>query len=260
LNSQQHHPYQRFEYPQPNDLWQMDFKGKVALLDGTACFPLTVLDDHSRFVLALPACPDQTRTTVQAHLTTIFRQFGLPHRLLADNGIPWGNSSDQPLTELAVWLMRLGIRVTHGRVYHPQTQGKVERVHRTLEEELLARQTFANREVCQTYLARWRESYNQERPHEALQQRPPVSRYQPSPHHFPERLPPIEYPADPIVRKVQSDGRIYFRGRVCRVSKAVRGQPVAVRPDPVTDGVYDVYFVHTRITILDFNQHDYPLS
>lgn len=260
LKSQQHHPYQRFEYPQPNELWQMDFKGKVALQDGTACFPLTLLDDHSRFVLGLPACPDQTRATVQAHLTNLFRQFGLPQRLLADNGVPWGNSSDQPLTELAVWLMRLGIRVSHGRIYHPQTQGKVERVHRTMEEELLSRYTFPNRVICQTYLTTWRETYNQERPHEALDLQPPATRYRPSQLPFPERLPPIEYATGEIIRQVQSDGRIYFRGRICRVSKAFRGLPVAVRPHPVTDGVYEVYFVHSRIAVLDFNQHDYPLS
>jgi len=260
VQSQQHHPYQRFEYPQPNDLWQMDFKGKVGLQDGSVCFPLTVLDDHSRFVLTLPACPDQTRATVQAHLTTVFRCFGLPQTLLADNGTPWANPSEQPHTGLTVWLMRLGIRVTHGRIYHPQTQGKVERLHRTLDEDLLSRYTFLNIAVCHAHLAQWREGYNLERPHEALQQYPPASRYRPSEHGFPESLPPIDYPAGEMVRKVQQDGRIYFQGRICRVSKAFRGQPVAVRPHPLTDGVYEVYFVHTRIAFLDFNQHDYPLS
>jgi transposase InsO family protein len=256
----QHRPYRRFEYPQPNDLWQMDFKGEIALQAGRRCYPLTVLDDHSRFLLALLPCPDQTGERVQSHLTGVFRTFGLPLLMLMDNGSPWGNTLEQPHTALSVWLMRLGIRVVHGRPYHPQTQGKVERLHRTLQEEMVSGYHFSDLAQCHLDLAQWRELYNQQRPHEALQDQPPASRYHASQRSFPESLPPICYEAGEVVRRVQQNGKISFRGRACRVGKAFRGQPVVVRPDPLTDGVYEVYFLHTRIAVLDFNRQHYPLS
>ena len=129
-------PWQRFEHEAPNDLWQMDFKGPLRLLKGTAHI-LTVLDDHSRFLVLLEGCADQRGTTVQEALTGAFRQYGLPARILTDNGSPWGSDRDHPYTPLTVWLLRLGVGVSHGRPYHPQTQGKAERFHGTLEVELL---------------------------------------------------------------------------------------------------------------------------
>ena len=118
--------FRRFEQAEPNDLWQMDFKGHVAAGTGR-CHPLTVLDDHSRFALGLEACADERGATVQARLTAIFRRYGLPRRLLCDNGPPWGvpgrTTPAIGWTALGVWLLRLGVRVSHGRPRHPQTQG-----------------------------------------------------------------------------------------------------------------------------------------
>ena len=158
--------WQRFEHPQPNDLWQMDFKGHFPTGAGR-CHPLTVLDDHSRFALGLRACPNERTETVQEELTAIFRTYGLPVRMLMDNGPPWGNNSEHPRTPLTVWFMRLGIEVSHGRPYHPQTQGKDERFHRTLTAEVLQGRHFADCPASQVAFDWWRPVYNFERPHQA---------------------------------------------------------------------------------------------
>jgi len=152
----QHPPWQRFEYPVPNALWQMDFKGHFALTTGMRCHPLGVLDDHSRYALCLQACPNQQQGTVETALRTTFRRYGLPATMIMDNGPPWGSDWAHPYTPLTVWLLRLGIRVTHGRPYHPQTQGKEERFHRTLQAEVLRGRVFADLSSCQAALETWR--------------------------------------------------------------------------------------------------------
>jgi transposase InsO family protein len=242
--------WQRFEHPAPNDLWQMDFKGHFGLTDGTRCHPLTVLDDHSRYLVGLVACADERTETVQAALTTLFGRYGLPGRMLMDNGSPWGDDGDSPYTRLTVWLLRLGIGVCHGRPYHPQTQGKDERFHRTLAAELLTRQTFGSVAGCQPPFDAFRHTYNHERPHEALALAVPASRYRPSPRPLPEALPPICYPPGDAVRKVQEDGWFSYRGREYRVSKAFHGQPLGLRPCGA-EGQWGVWFCEHRIGTLD---------
>jgi transposase InsO family protein len=196
----------RFEQAAPNDLWQRDFKGHVGLADGRRCHPLTVLDDHSRFALGLRACADEQGATVQRELTELFGVYGLPGRMLMDNGSPWGDDPDNPYTPLTVWLLRLGVRVTHGRPYHPQTQGQDERFHRTLQAEVLTGGPFADLAAAQRRFDAWRAVYNLERPHEGLGLQVPARRYRPSPRPFPEALPPVAYgPAD-VVRRVQEGG------------------------------------------------------
>ena len=246
----QHRPWQRFEHAVPNALWQMDFKGHVPLLNGGRCHPLTVLDDHSRFALALQACANEQGATVQATLTTVFRRYGLPQRMLMDNGAPWGSDAAHPHTPLTAWLLRLGVGVAHGRPYHPQTQGKDERFHRTLNAELLTAYQWRDVASCQPRFDHWRDVYNCERPHHALALAVPASRYQPSLRPFPEVLPRIEYgPAD-VVRKVQLDGHISAFGHSVLISKAFRGLPVALRPT-AAHGHWDVYFCHQWITAID---------
>lgn len=154
--SAKHTPQVRFEYPLPNDLWQMDFKGHFAT-QHDRCHPLTLLDDHSRFNLALQACANERGDTVQDRLTTVFRRYGLPQAMLMDNGSPWGNDSGHPYTPLTVWLMQLGIAVRHSRPYHPQTVGKLERFHRSLKSELLQHRTFTDLEHCQRAFDTWRD-------------------------------------------------------------------------------------------------------
>lgn len=241
-------PWKHFRAEEPNDLWQMDFKGHFPIESGR-CHPLDLLDDHSRFVTCLRACADERTRTVQGCLTSTFRRYGLPRRILADNGAPW-SSKDSPHTMLTAWLMRLGIEVIHGRPRHPQTQGKLERFHRTLKAEVLAGADFADLTDCQREFDRWRSVYNLERPHEALDLGVPASCYRPSPRQFPEVLPPIEYGPYDQVRKVQGKGEIHFKGGTYRVGLAFHGQPVALRAT-TEDGVFDVFYVRTRIAKID---------
>lgn len=245
--------YQRFEQERPNQLWQMDFKGHFRLGNHERCHPLTVLDDHSRYSLCLQACRNEQTGTVQQQLTATFRRYGLPERMLMDNGSPWGNDLAHQYTPLTVWLLWLGIAVSHSRPYHPQTQGKDERFHRSLKVEVLAQRVFADFERMQLRFDQWRYCYNHVRPHEALAMAVPASRYQPSERSFPEQLPPLEYGVTDQVRKVQTDGKISFRNREFRIGKAFRGYRVALRPT-TQDGVFEVYFASHRISQIDLHQ------
>jgi transposase InsO family protein len=227
----------------------MDFKGHFSLLHGR-CHPLTVLDDHSRFSLEIAAMGDEKDLSVRGRLTRVFRRYGLPLEMLADNGSPWGDAGDQPWTAFGVWLMRLGVHLTHGRPRHPQTQGKDERFHRTLKAEVLAGRSFRDLDHCQRAFDAWRTVYNCERPHEALDMRVPMDRYGISPRPFPEELPPIEYGPGDIVRMVDCSGFIHFQNRRWRIGKPFRKLPVALRPTQI-DGVFEVRFCSHRIGQLD---------
>jgi transposase InsO family protein len=247
-------PWQRFERESPNELWQMDFKGHFALHSGR-CHPLTVLDDCSRFSLVLAACGDEQGGTVRRELIKAFRRYGLPLAMLMDGGSPWSDPGGEPLTRFSAWLMRLGVRVAHGRPRHPQTQGKEERFHRTLKAEVVNGRSFRDLADCQRAFDEWRPRYNHERPHEALDMATPGERYRPSPLSFPEVLAPIDYAPGDQVRKVDGDGFISFRNRPWRISKALRGEPVALRPT-ADDGVYAVHYCAHRVTTLDLRQGD----
>jgi len=244
-----HRAYKRFEKQQPNELWQMDFKARLAMNSGY-CYPLTVLDDHSRFALGVEACANQREVTVKDKLTNIFRIYGMPLGLLMDNGSPWGYRLEQPYTTLGVWLMRLGVGIHHGRPYHPQTQGKDERFHRTVDEELLCRRNFRSLEDCQYAFDEWRDIYNLQRPHQALNYATPASRYHMSLRPFPEVLPLLEYDDPRLVRRVDDNGRVSFKGHLFKVGKGFIGMPVALRPT-TTDGVWDVVFSSYTIKQVD---------
>jgi transposase InsO family protein len=247
--ARKHHPYQRFEMEQPNQLWQMDFKGYRSLINGASCHPLTVLDDCSRYLLTLAACQDETRQTVENCLTLAFKEYGLPERMLMDNGHPWGCTLEG-YTMLGVWLIRLGIKVSHGRPRHPQTQGKDERIHRTMDVELLNRRRLETMADYEQAFREWRHIYNHERPHESLGFATPGERYQRSPRELPLILPPICYDRDYIVRKVDAFGQISFKGKAFRIGKAFDKLPVGLRPTD-EDGVFEVFFCHQKIIQID---------
>jgi transposase InsO family protein len=247
-----HTPYIRFEHDKPNDLWQMDFKGWFKTGAGV-CYPLTILDDHSRFSVCLAACNDQSMVTVQSELTRVFQRYGLPWRMTMDNGSPWGDQGGPSLTILTAWLVRLGVAVSHSRPYHPQTQGKDERFHRSLKAELLRWVTFRDNPDAQRHFDPWRNTYNLERPHEALDMAAPVTRYAPSPRTMPAELPPIEYGSDDLVRKVDAYGYIGFRGVKIRAGRACAGLHVALRPT-TTEGQWDLYFCHHKLRRIDLNE------
>jgi transposase InsO family protein len=245
-----HRPVQRFEAAAPNDRWQLDFTGHFALEHGR-CHPLPVLDDHSRFALGVAACADEQGSTVQARLTELFRRYGLPWSLLCDNGPPWGATrAEHQLTSVGVWLIRLGVEVWHGRPRHPQTQGKLERLNRTLTADVINRRRYADLATVQIAFDDWRASYNHDRPHEALGLATPITRYAPSPRPFPETLPEIAYAPGDAVRKVDAAGQISWRGRPWKLSVALAGQPVSVRATLVEE-VVEVRFCHHFVRTLD---------
>lgn len=250
-----HRPMTRFEHERPNDLWQMDFKGHFALDAGGRCHPLTVIDDHSRFSLGVRACGNERGSTVRAELTRIFGTYGLPRRILADNGSPWGGGSGERYTPLTVWLLCLGVEVGHGRPYHPQTQGKDERFHRTLKEELLAFCRMRDLADAQHRFDAWRGVYNHERPHEALGLGVPAERYGLSPRAMPGRIEEFEYGPDDQTRKVDEGGRLSFRGLRLRVPKAFRGHTVGLRPTS-RDGVLELRFRHHQIGEVDLRAEE----
>jgi transposase InsO family protein len=247
-------PWQRFEHEQPNALWQIDFKGDFPTLRGP-CVALTLLDDHSRFNLTLTACTHKGLSTVQPLLQQVFRRYGMPVRINADNGAPWGSPSGvhHGLSQLSVWLIRNGIRVSHSTPYHPQTNGKLERFHKTLEQEVLAKRAFTDAADVQQAFDDWRASYNTERPHDSLGLDTPAKRYQPSVLRYREALPPIEYAEADTVLRTNARGEIRFHGRLVKTSEALAGLPVAVRPDPSHDGYFDLFFCHQRFMRLDLN-------
>jgi transposase InsO family protein len=239
----------RFERPEANDLWQLDFMGHRALDQGRV-HPLTVEDDHSRFALGLSACANERGTTVQAQLTAIFRHYGLPRIILSDNGSPWAPAGEDGVTRLEAWWLRLGIEPWHGQFYHPQTQGKVERFHGTIAAEVFAQRQFPDLATAQTAFDAFRTSYNHERPHQALAYAVPAERYKPSPRPFPETLPEIVYGPDDDVRVVTVHGSIQWHGRRVFVSRGLVGQPVAVRPAE-EDGCWTIYFCHRSVVTID---------
>jgi len=247
--SEQHQPWQRFERAHPNELWQMDFKGHVALSRGGRCHPLTVLDDHARYLLGLRACGRENTATVRPHLESLFERYGLPENLLCDNAPPWSGCGGE-WTPLAIWLVRLGIRVLHGRPYHPQTQGKEERFHRTLKAEVLSRNDLRDLAHSQQVFDQWRPIYNQQRPHDSLDMATPATRYTPSTRSWPKVLPPIQYSPDDVVRLVKGKGEITWRNRTYYLGHGFATQPVAVRPTS-TDGLYEVFFCHQRLGGID---------
>lgn len=238
----------RFEHEQPNDLWQMDFKGHFAMTRGR-CHPLTVLDDHSRFNLVLKACDTETRTAVEPALIEAFERYGLPDRMTMDNGSPWGNRVAGKHTKLSVWLMDLGIQVSFSSPRNPQTQGKDERFHRTLKADVLSRRHFHNLQDCQRSFDAWRDTYNFVRPHDALSLEVPASRFRVSARRYQDWNIAYEYSNEDTVRKVDRSGKTSFRSHKCFLGEAFAGRWVAVKPT-IESSVFEIYYRHQCIARL----------
>lgn len=250
-------PTQRFERGLPNELWQMDFKGWIALEHGQRCYPLTLLDDHSRYNLVLHACRGESDPVVRGPLTEAFRRFGLPDQILCDHGNPWGKGLGADGRQVGTptferWLMRLGVELIHGRVRHPQTQGKEERFHRTLQVEVIRRESlWRDLAHCQSAFTHWQQIYNEKRPHEALGMQTPSSRYTLSQRSYPERLAPEEsfYLPEDIIRRVKSKGEITFRNHFFYVGRAFIAAPVALRHRGCD--VWDLFYCWKQLGTVD---------
>lgn len=218
----------RFERGAPNELWQMDSKGKYPLREGE-CHPLSIVDDHSRYAVGLYALPELSGAKAYPCLVETFRRYGVPQAMLMDRGsLWWSVKNGWGLTSLSVRLMEQGIRLVYGRVRHPQTQGKMERFHRTLGQALRHRgvpREFADWPMA---LAEFQRSYNQRRPHEALGMKRPAERYRPSERSYQECVKEWEYPVGSDVRRLNSQGMLSEPGHRWFVCEALAGKRVRV--------------------------------
>lgn len=239
--------HQRFERSEPNELWGMDFKGDFALTAGGRCYPFGIIDDHSRYSVSLQASPNQQAPTVEQLLTDAFARYGLPDAMLMDNGPPWGNTPDQPWNPITVWLTDLGITVIHTRSRHPQTNGKKERLHSTLNIEVLAtRPKWDTLTQVQDAFDAWNPIYNHHRPHEALGETVvPADRYQPSPRPLPTSIDEPTYP-DHWDLRIVSNQRISYHGTRHMIGKPFTGRTVGIAPT-TTPGTYHVHYRHHHI-------------
>lgn len=254
VESLKHKAHKRFERETPNDLWQADFKGDFAMNNRQRCYPLTVLDDHSRYSLAIDARSNQKLPCVVETFTRLFNEYGMPNTILTDNGNPWGNSQVTGYTQFEVWLMNLDICPIHGRILHPQTQGKEERLHRTLKAELLAYTPINNLEHAQYEFDAWRKMYNEERPHEALDLDVPAEHYRASDRRMPQRIADYDYPSDWKIRKINRNGHFSFRSHRYFLSEAIAENHIAFRESENT-GLIDLRYRGFRIGMLDPDEH-----
>jgi transposase InsO family protein len=237
----------RFTREHPNDLWQMDFKGEYRLSRGY-CYPLSVIDDHSRFALGVFALDGQTGSIVHRSLITIFKRYGVPQAMLVDHGVPWWSPNGHGLTWLAVFLIKQGIHLCFSGLRHPQTQGKVERFHRTLSDDIRHHGRPETLSDWQKALDLFAYEYNYIRSHEALQMSVPASRYQPS--HKAYQPQPSEWLYDgsgPVIR-LNSQGCLPWRNKRHFVCEALADQLVQIHP---ADHLLLVQFRHMWIREID---------
>ncbi len=233
-------------YPQPfapvngpNEVWSTDYKGQFRLGNGRWCFPLTIMDHHSRYLLGCRGLTGITTRATQAYFIRLFREYGLPQRIRSDNGVPFASRAAGGLSRLSIWWIRLGIvpeRIEPGR---PQQNGRHERMHRTLKQAT-AQPPAATAPAQQRRFAGFQAEYNQDRPHEALNQTPPASHYCASPRNYPEKLPDLDYPSYYVVKPVSPSGVVYTHNGQIYVSHLLGGERVGM--EEVDDGVWDIHY------------------
>jgi hypothetical protein len=223
----------------PNDVWSTDFKGEFRTGDGRYCYPLTVLDGASRLLLACRARPRIASTDTQASFRRLFQTYGLPRVIRSDNGTPFASTALRGLSRLNVWWLRLGIVPERIRPGCPQENGVHERLHRTLKAEA-TRPPGVDCRAQQRRFDAFRREYNEERPHEALGQVPPATRYTPSPRPYPTVVPPVEYPAHYETRRVGSNGGFRWQSQSIFLTKSLVGESIGL--DRIDEARWAVYF------------------
>ncbi len=217
----------RFCRERPNELWQMDFKGQSRLESGGWCYPLSILDDHSRFAIGLRALPCPEGQRVQRSLVRCFERYGVPEAMLVDHGTPWwSNTNGHGLTRLGVFLLQQNVRLLYSGYGHPQTQGKVERFHRTLDEALEWQGRPQSLAGYGRAFQHFRQTYNERRPHEALALNVPAHRYRPSSRAYQPQPAAWEYPEGAEVHTLNSQGSLELPGTRLFVCHALAGEPV----------------------------------
>lgn len=227
--SQQHTPWKRFVKEAPNELWQMDYKGHFAMLDGQRCHPLTMLDDYSRFSLCVDAHENEQWIPTKDSLVRVFREYGLPAAILCDNGSPWADNHNG-YTPFEIWMMQMDVLPIHGRPLHPQTQGKEERFHRTMKRDLLATTPIRDLQHAQQAFDSFKYCYNYERPHEALELSTPSKFYKTSDRAYIENPTEPEYGPGAQLRKVNYKGYISICNYRYYLSESFIGKYIRIVP------------------------------
>lgn len=234
--SEKRHQYIRFQKEHCNDMWQTDFKGDFPLLDGNRCFPLDIIDDCSRFLIKIVPSTS-TANLVIPTFEKAFYEYGMPLSVLSDNGGQFAGFK-QGYTQFEKWLMCLDILPIHGRVKHPQTQGKIERFHRTLNNELLKHNTFSDITQADCYMQNWRDKYNNVRPHEALNMQTPSQVYSKSTRQYNGKFSEYEYSGAFPIKKVNCKGYISFDNQRLYFSETFCGEYLEFRPNPLGDSFF----------------------
>src|SRR3990172_3211597 len=239
------HPGGPKSQPQgPNDIWAADYKGQFRLKDGQYCFPLTISDLASRFLLGVDAHPAISLALSQKHFTSLFQEFGLPNRIRTDNGVPFASSALARLSALSVWFIKLGIYPELIEPGRPQQNAIHERMHRTLKREATI-PPASSLPAQQRRFDDFRKVFNELRPHEALAMKRPAQLYRPSTRAFPRRIAPYDYPSHFLVRRVSRDGTIRVLSKQIFVSNTLHDDFVGL--EEVDDNVYELYFCFYQI-------------
>ena len=241
-------PLPRAEAAGPNEIWSTDFKGHFALGDRSRCHPLTIADVYSRYSLKCEGFANPREEPVREQFELAFREFGLPARMRSDNGVPFASTAPGGLTRLVVWWVKLGIvpeRIDPG---HPEQNGRHERFHRTLKEEA-TKPPRADLASQQRRFDEFRREYNEERPHESLEDRPPGRIYALSMRPFPATLRGPEYDAETIVRRADDAGRISWKGTLLRLTRCLENEPVGLRE--IDDGRWEVRYGPVVLGVID---------
>jgi putative transposase len=224
---------------QANELWSVDFKGQFKMGDGQWCYPLTVMDHQSRYLLDCQGFHRIAFRDTQRVFIRLFKTYGLPGRIRSDNGVPFASTAAGGLSRLSIWWIRLGILPERIEKGQPQQNGRHERMHRTLKQAT-ARPASASLRAQQRRFAAFRREYNEDRPHEALNQQTPSSHYTASPRTYPRKLPELVYPRYFEVRSVRSSGVVYWGAGQIYVSHLLKGEYVGM--EEIDDGIWDIYF------------------
>ena len=222
-----------------NAVWSADFKGQFKTGDGQYCYPLTVTDNYSRMLLACQGLPSTACADAKPVFRRLFQQYGLPERIRTDNGVPFATTSLARLSSLSAWWVRLAVLPELIEPGKPQQNGKHERMHKTLKAET-TRPPGATRRSQQRKFDTFRQEYNHERPHEALNQETPASLYRPSPRPFPSKLPKLQYPLHYETRLVSDNGGIRWTNHWVNVSCCCAGEYVGL--EEIDNGVWEIYF------------------
>ncbi len=232
----------------PNDTWCVDYKGEFKTGDGIYCYPLTITDGCTRFIVRCHGLPSTAHKGAKPVFRDAFKQFGLPKIIRSDNGVPFATTAIGRLSRLSIWWIRLGIYPELIEPGKPQQNGRHERMHKTLKQET-TRPPAKTMRGQQRRFDRFVQEFNEERPHEALEQDTPASRYATSSRSFPIKLPPIEYPAHFEKRLMSRNGGFRWASKRVPLSHLLEGQYIGL--EEVGDGIWDVYFSHVRLGQMD---------